>query len=296
MLDFEGFFTNPSAKAKASISLSTKKKPPPKKPAPKKPAFAAKLAAPIRQVQAVIQRAPIKQALKTAPKPKPVSKKERARAKLKARFTAAATAKPSKQERRARLGLARPSKPATKPGHPFASALRTKLTKATRKLTPKALPKTPVKRFSLKALTKPRFRLATKIMTKAAKTVARKAPALPRTPMAILRAKAHEAVKPVAQACKCPHAPVLTGVESALNKCGYPAGAATALLAGVHDMTTRIEHAAKQRLATAEHQTLSAQQTFEHEVLTKLDELSKKLPRCHPTRTRAQLSILRGVT
>jgi hypothetical protein len=107
------------------------------------------------------------------------------------------------------------------------------------------------------------------------------------------QAKAAQAVAPIAHACKCSPHPVIKKLDTKLCAKGYPTNTATNLLASLHDMNTALEKAALQRLATYEHNKLSAKARFEHEVLEKLAKLANKLAPCHPARTRAHLAILR---
>lgn len=329
MLDFEAMFTNP-AKAKVNVKVKAKAKPKvkakaktaaPKKTPPPKPqklapkgifkavakvkGLAAKPALKIASPQAQAsfatrikeeRKAEKREALpdfakKLFSQPKAQAKggfglKVGARLKTKLRATAdklktahkadpvqlkkiGSTVKKLKAKMTGTLGL--------KAKRPFLGKL-------------KAKPK-----IDIKSVLQPKGRIAAAsgIMEKAIQTVAKKGVEIPKKPAAEVKAKAAAAVRPIAKACKCQTQPVITDLERKLSKCGYPVGAATALLAGLHDMNVTLEKAALQRLATHEHKTITAQHAFEHEVLNKLSDIAKQLPRCHPVRTRAHLAILR---
>lgn len=106
-------------------------------------------------------------------------------------------------------------------------------------------------------------------------------------------AKAVEAIAPIAKACHCQTEPVLARVRAKLTKVGYPPNTIDGMLATLHDMNTALEKAALQRLATYEHNKLASKSAFEKEVLSQLRRLACNLPKCHPVRTKAHLTIMR---
>ena len=142
---------------------------------------------------------------------------------------------------------------------------------------------------------KARTSVAAKIGLAGALKLAAKAPPIKPQSPAITAAKAKAAIEPIATACQCHPAPVIKKIDVHLAKRGYPTGSAKNLLARIFDMKTSLEKAAIQRLATHEHKTLAAKQSFETQVLKRLSELSQCLSACHPTRTRANLEILKRV-
>ena len=136
-----------------------------------------------------------------------------------------------------------------------------------------------------------RVKTAAKIAAPAVLTMAKKAPKS--LPPKQAKRKAIAVVAPIAKACQCQAKPVVRQLNAKLACHGYPANAATNVLASMYDMQNSLEKAALQRLATHEHQTLTRKHAFEHKVLAQLAKLSAALPLCHPTKTRANLIILR---
>lgn len=188
--------------------------------------------------------------------------KERARAKLRARFQPKAKTKH------------------TKKAAPWLGQLKRKVSAATSRAQKASSP-------NLRLMT------ATALGTRIVKKVAKKPPPFFSRLPGVAARKAVAAIKPIAHACKCSPPPVIRAIDAQMACQGYPPGSAKNLLAAIHDMNTALEKAAIQRLATHEHNTLSAQQQFEKRVLEKLSTLSRALPQNHPTRTRAHLKILK---
>ena len=137
-----------------------------------------------------------------------------------------------------------------------------------------------------------RAALAAGLATKAVLSLAKKAPVIPSCSGATMHEKAKRAVAPIAHACGCRTMPVIHKIRHHMSKKGYPHLTTDSLLASLSDMNDSLEKAALQRLATHEHLQLTGKAAFEHDVLKKLARLSKQLPNCHPTRTRAHLKIL----
>lgn len=134
---------------------------------------------------------------------------------------------------------------------------------------------------------------ASKIALKAITSLKKKTPKHP--PSHDVAEKAEKAIAPIAHACGCGGSTknVRIIIHREMAKGGMPPHSADSLLAMLHDMNKQLETAATQRLATFEHQAIVSKRDFEHEVLERLSALSKKLPECHPVRTRAQLAIYR---
>lgn len=114
-------------------------------------------------------------------------------------------------------------------------------------------------------------------------------------PTAFITAKAVEAITPIAHACGCQPKPVLYQVKKKMACKGYPPDSVDGMLSTLHDMNASLEKAAIQRLATYEHKKLVTKRDFEHQVLSQLQRIACKLPKCHPVRTKAHLAILRKV-
>lgn len=107
--------------------------------------------------------------------------------------------------------------------------------------------------------------------------------------------KAEKVLEPIAHACGCGGGTknIRIIIHREMAKSGMPPHSADGMLSMLHDMNTMLETAATQRLATFEHNAIVSKRDFEHEVLEKLSALSKRLPKCHPVRTRAQLAVYR---
>jgi len=184
---------------------------------------------------------------------------------------------------------------ATKPPIVQAAKAVTKLRLATKPpivQAAKAVTKPPIVQAA-KAVTKARADMAQNILAKGVLSLAAKAPILPAGPRNATAAKAIKAATPIAHACKCQAKPVIRRLNRHMSTCGFPNGTATTLLASIHDMNALLEKAAVQRLSTYEHKKLKHRASFEHDVLSKLAKIAAKLPSCHPTRTKAHLTILK---
>jgi hypothetical protein len=97
--------------------------------------------------------------------------------------------------------------------------------------------------------------------------------------------RALSAVAPIADAYGTPAAAVIRSVDARLIPLGYPPGTAATLFAALSDLNDSLEAAAKDKIASLP--------TAEASVLRQLANVAQKLPRCHPTRTRAHLNIVR---
>ena len=275
MIDFEDtLFEGFSASGKLSLSGKASGKVSGKKPAPKKPAIPAKK--PLG-----VFATPAAQAVASAQKAMSVAKKTAAQSPTGA-FSA-------------------PAKQAALAAQKAVTAAR-----AAVKGNIKTIPKIPtiagkaaISGAALSAINKPSVPMAvkevaaSKIALKAITSLKKKAP--PHAPSHDVAEKAEKAIAPIAHACGCGGSTknVRIIIHREMAKGGMPPHSADSLLATLHDMNKQLEMAATQRLATFEHNAIVSKRDFEHEVLERLSALSKKLPECHPVRTRAQLAIYR---
>lgn len=152
---------------------------------------------------------------------------------------------------------------------------------------------------AIKASTAVREAVAANLAVKAMTSLANKSAPIKAAVKAAIKptphiaAKAVEAITPIAHACGCQAKPVLRKVKAKMACKGYPPDSVDGLLSTLHDMNTSLEKAAIQRLATYEHKQLTSKRDFEHQVLSQLQRIACKLPKCHPVRTKAHLAILR---
>jgi hypothetical protein len=97
--------------------------------------------------------------------------------------------------------------------------------------------------------------------------------------------KAIAAVTPIADAYGQPADIIIRKVDARLMSNGYPPGTAANLFAALSDLNDTLEQSARDLIAKLP--------TAEAAVLRQLSNIAQKLPRCHPTRTRAHLNIVR---
>jgi hypothetical protein len=97
--------------------------------------------------------------------------------------------------------------------------------------------------------------------------------------------RALSAVAPIANAFGTPAEMVIRSVDARLIQYGYPPGTAANLFAALSDLNDSLEQSSKD--------IISKLPPAEAATLRQLSNIAQKLPRCHPTRTRAHLNIVR---
>ncbi len=303
MLDFEASFSaktkipvkaKAKVKTKAKVSVQTKPKakasvqakpkakasaPSKPKPAAPKPSTAAKKVA-AKLISKIA--APMRATTKRTHTPSPAAKQVAVRLAAKLGERAAA------QPKFTFMGKARQSKPTTLQQYASQHGSRKTRGKVSTQASAKASAQGMGRLLSLPLAD--RIDHAAQVVTKQAKKVTRKFKPKPATRHD--EKKALEVVKPIAKACKCEAKPVLAQVRKYLACDGYPNSAADSLLAQIHEVVAQVERAANQRMATSEHNALKKKSDFETQVLERLSRVVACLPPCHPTRVRANRTIL----